>query len=260
MPGLTYKTENIMTSFWYLEEKETPDPAKAAFSSIEGVFSLKGEHIAKDPVSTVIKVKVGDHYYYIKKYYYGGKWMRRYFGRSRVRAEWKNIQYFKEMNIPTPDLIAYGEEKKWGIFQRGAIITKEIRDTIDMANLAKKRASIMNDKIWFRHVASLLATYTRKIHTSGFVHKDLKWRNILVSSEQKPDIYFIDCPCGRKKNALVRKRWIIKDLACLDKMAKHILSRTQRLWFYKQYSNHNKLTAHDKNMIKKVTVFFEGRE
>ncbi len=249
-----------MSSFWHLEEKEELGPAKAAFSSIEKVFSLQGEQIAKDPVSTVIKVKIGNHAYYIKKYYYGGKWMRRYFGRSRVRAEWENIQYFKQMHIPTPDLTAYGQETRWGIFQRGAIITKEIKGTIDMASLAKKRADIMNDKTWFRHIASLIATYTRQIHASGFIHKDLKWRNILVSSEQKADVYFIDCPCGRKKNALVRNRWIIKDLACLDKMAKHILSKTQRLWFYKQYVSHSRLTAQDKKMIKKITMFFEGRE
>ncbi|NLJ12975.1 MAG: heptose kinase, partial [Gammaproteobacteria bacterium] len=53
---------------------------------------------------------------------------------------------------------------------------------------------------------------------------------------------------------------IIKDLACLDKVAKYHLSNTQRLRFYLQYKQKTRLSAQDKQQIGKIVRFFEGRE
>jgi hypothetical protein len=53
---------------------------------------------------------------------------------------------------------------------------------------------------------------------------------------------------------------LIKDLACLDKVAKYHLSATQRLRFYLQYRDRNRLDARDKKRIRQVLGFFEGRE
>jgi hypothetical protein len=53
---------------------------------------------------------------------------------------------------------------------------------------------------------------------------------------------------------------IVKDLACLDKLAKYHLSRTQRLRFYLDYAQKKRLDDADKRRIRKVLRFFEGRE
>jgi hypothetical protein len=53
---------------------------------------------------------------------------------------------------------------------------------------------------------------------------------------------------------------IVKDLACLDKLGKRVLSRTQRLRFYHQYTGREGLTLEDKRRIKAVLIFFKGRE
>ena len=53
---------------------------------------------------------------------------------------------------------------------------------------------------------------------------------------------------------------ITKDLACLDKLAKYHLSNTQRLRFYKQYRQCDRLDVADKKRIRHVVRFFEGRE
>ncbi len=53
---------------------------------------------------------------------------------------------------------------------------------------------------------------------------------------------------------------IIKDLACLDKVAKYHLSNTQRLRFYLQYCQRAQLNTQDKKQIGKIVRFFEGRE
>ena len=70
----------------------------------------------------------------------------------------------------------------------------------------------------------------------------------------------IDCPNGAFwRGPLLRYR-IVKDLACLDKIGKYRLSRTQRLRFYLDYAGHDRLSAADKRRIRKVLKFFEGRE
>ncbi|MEN8687176.1 MAG: heptose kinase, partial [Desulfuromonadales bacterium] len=56
------------------------------------------------------------------------------------------------------------------------------------------------------------------------------------------------------------RRRIIKDLACLDKVAKYQLSQTQRLFFFKEYTQRKHLSAADKTMIRKILPYFQGRE
>ncbi|MDR3221709.1 MAG: heptose kinase, partial [Candidatus Accumulibacter sp.] len=53
---------------------------------------------------------------------------------------------------------------------------------------------------------------------------------------------------------------IVKDLACLDKMAKHHLTRARRLRFYLDYAGHARLNAEDKQRLRRIVRFFEGRE
>ncbi|MCK9261607.1 MAG: heptose kinase, partial [Azoarcus sp.] len=53
---------------------------------------------------------------------------------------------------------------------------------------------------------------------------------------------------------------IIKDLACLDKVAKYHLTRTQRLRFYLDYAQKNRLDALDRKRVRHILRFFDGRE
>ena len=70
------------------------------------------------------------------------------------------------------------------------------------------------------------------MHTDRFAHNDFKWRNILVDSDiDHPKVYLIDCPAGQRWFGPFLPYRIIKDLACLDKLGKYNLSRTQRLSF-----------------------------
>ena len=105
-----------------------------------------------------------------------------------------------------------------------------------------------------------VAGATRALHAEGFIHTDLKWRNILATLGNNPEISLIDCPAGMKALPLLFSRGIIKDLACLDKTARYHLTRTQRMRFYRLYAQNNRLTSLDKQRIRKILTFFEGRE
>lgn len=240
---------------------DTDAAAARCFADLDAVFALEGEVVASDPMSKVIRVRVGDHDYYIKRYAgLGSKPLRRRFVTPRVKSEWQNLQRFAAWGIPTAPLVAYGLEQRWGRFVRGALITAGIANAADLRQLALSGDPRLKSRRWLDGVSHQLAGITRSMHNHGFVHNDLKWRNLLVDDADVPTLYLIDCPSGGFWwNPFLQYR-IVKDLACLDKLAKYHLTRTRRLRFYLDYAQKRRLDDTDKQRIRKIIGFFKGRE
>jgi len=234
------------------------DHLKPYFGSIEAVFALQGERITQDPLSDVIRVQFDGINYYVKRYHGAGKGLRRFIGRPRVKAEWQNLKYFAAWGIPSAPIVACGLERKVGAFSRGAMITREIPNTVDMWRLAKTDDARLGDPEWINTISLQLAKATRTLHDHHFTHNDLKWRNLLV--DERCRLYLIDCPTGAFWWGPLLRHRIVKDLACLDKVAKYHLSRTQRLRFYLQYRRRQRLNESDKRRIRQIVRYFEGRE
>ncbi|MCQ4256973.1 lipopolysaccharide kinase InaA family protein [Stutzerimonas stutzeri] len=238
------------------------DPAYSAlaadFGSLDAVFALVGERVTQDPLSEVIRLERDGVTYYLKRYTGAGKGMRRYVGRPRVKAEWQNLKLFERWGIPTAPIVAYGLERQFGSFARGALITRELTQTEDLAALAAANDQRLKEGSWVVDISQQLAEATRRMHAHRFAHNDLKWRNLLVDPQR--NLYLIDCPTGAFWWGPFLQRRIIKDLACLDKVAKYQLSQTQRLRFYLQYVQRDHLNRDDKARIRQVRDFFEGRE
>lgn len=244
-------------SAWQLSPDLDPAVARA-FASLAAVFALDGERVSRDPLSDVIRVEIAGERYYVKRYRSAGKGLRRYLGRPRVKAEWQNLRRFAKWGIPTASLAAWGLERSGGAFLRGALITRELPGTKDLARLARDDDPRLGDPRWVDGVSRQLARATRTMHDHHFVHNDLKWRNLLVDGEGR--LFFIDCPVGGFWWGQWLRWRIVKDLACLDKVAKYKLSRTQRLRFYLQYRRRSRLNASDKVRIRQILKYFEGRE
>src|SRR5690554_8206835 len=98
------------------------------------------------------------------------------------------------------------------------------------------------------------------MHRHGFAHNDLKWRNVLVEQGPGADIHLIDCPGGTFWWGPFLQRRIIKDLACLDKVAKYQLSRTQRLRFYLYYTGQARLQPEDRRRLRRIVEYFRSEE
>lgn len=245
---------------WTLNPEYATGDSGRAFADLDTVFALDGEAITQDPLSTVHKVWVGDRYYYVKRYTEAGKNLRRYVGRPRIRAEWENLLHFHAWGIPSAVVVGFGLERRDGRFHRGALITQELNGTDDLARLARSQDPRLKNGKWVAHVSRQIADATRMMHEQGFAHNDLKWRNILVDAKEYPDVYLIDCPGGSFWWGPMLEYRIVKDLACLDKLGKQTLSRTQRLRFYRWYTGERPLGASDRKRIAAVLGFFEGRE
>ncbi len=246
---------------WRLLPPYDAGASAQAFRSLDAVFALKGEKIARDPLSEVLRVSVGEQRYYLKRYHGAGKNpLRLWFGRPRVQAEWENLLAFQRWGIATAPVVAHGLERRWGAFRRGALITAELPATSDLAQLAAAADPRLRNPRWLDSVVSQLARATRILHAHRFAHNDLKWRNVLVSDGEDPELFLIDCPSGSYWWGPLLRYRIIKDLACLDKVAKYQLSRSWRLRFYLRYREQRRLTAADKDIIRRILRFFDGRE
>lgn len=244
-------------SEWRVTE-HCPAALRGELADLQRVFALEGRRLTRDPLSEVVRIEREGVYYYVKRYWGAGKGLRRYIGRPRVKAEWQNLKYFAKWGIPTASIVAYGLERKAGAFARGALITRELPRTEDMALLARRNDPRLADRGWVEQVSVQLARATRTLHDHHFTHNDLKWRNLLVND--RAELFFIDCPTGAFWWGPLLRYRMIKDLACLDKVAKHHLSRTQRLRFYLQYRGRERLSAADKRRVRRIVKFFEGRE
>lgn len=246
---------------WTLTFGYAQGPVATAFADLDAVFALDGEAIAADPLSDVIRVTVADTRYYVKRYTGAGKNpLRRWLPWPRVHFEWANLLRFADWGIPTARVVGYGMERRLGRFVRGALITEEIPHTADLARLAHENDPRLSNAAWVDAVSRQLAPITRTLHEHRFAHNDLKWRNILVTAGALPQIFLIDCPGGMYWPEPFLSYRIVKDLACLDKVAKYQLSRTQRLRFYHRYTGRATLNSTDKKRIRHVVRFFEGRE
>jgi tRNA A-37 threonylcarbamoyl transferase component Bud32 len=217
------------------------------FGNLHAVFGLQGQKITQDKVSDVIKVKHGNLYYYVKRYTSAGKGIKKFIGKPRVQGEWESLQRFAQWGIPTANLIGFGLEKKWGLFQRGAIITKEIANTKNLAQLAAQY-NFPNSVI--KTISAQLAEHTRNLHTHCFIHNDLKWRNILIDNHYQ--VYLIDCPLGDFWQGQILRYRIVRDLKTLDDHAKKYLTRTQRLRFFLQYVHSPQLTVEHKVLLTRL--------
>lgn len=244
-----------MRSSWTLEAPYAH--LKEYFGSLEAVFALQGERLTKDRISEVIRIEREGIRYYIKRYWDSGKGMRRFWGTPRIKAEWQNLRCFVRWGVPTASIVAYGLQREKDSF-RGVLITQELENTQDLALLAKLHDPRLKDPQWVDRISRQLANATRILHQHRFTHNDLKWRNLLVNPQG--ELFFIDCPSGRFWWGPFLRQRVIKDFACLDKVAKYQLSRTQRLRFYLHYQQRAHLLPKDKPFLRQIVQYFEGRE
>ena len=230
-------------------------PGARVFSSLDRVFELNGPQVSSGVFCHVIKWCVAGRKYYVKRYRPQGKHFRKAFSRDRSDIECRNLTYFAQMGIPVPKVVAEGSQRSLGLLRRGAIVTEEVPRSVDLQTLIRTRPDLFRDPEWRSRVMGSLAVHVRRLHEDGFTHRDLKWRNILVTAEEPPRVFLLDCPSGRHTSRLWRKHFIVKDLALLDRSARECLSRTTRLRFYLRYRCQTRLRREDRQLVARIMGF-----
>ncbi|MCK5892962.1 MAG: heptose kinase [Endozoicomonadaceae bacterium] len=233
-----------------------------ALDSLEKMFAIEPRVplASSDSESIVFRHEIDGSSFYVKRYH-STKGLRSWLGWSRIQIEWKNLLLFKRLNVPTINIVAYGTERCFSKTVRGVLVTETLENTNDLATMVKNHSPLLNNRAWVSSVINQVANVVRTLHDYCFAHNDLKWRNILVTQDgEKPQIYLIDCPVGQRWFGLIQRHRLLKDIACLDKVASQQLSRTQRMRFFLDYRGHSTLNAKDKQDIRRILTFFKGRK
>lgn len=242
----------VHTIEWKLDLPPNSAIVKELFSSFKKAFEISGKIVSAGEFCNAIMVCADGRDYYVKRYQARGKYRWKALRRCQPATEYRNYAYFARLGIPVPKIVGYGIQRVMGLFRRGVIITEGIPNATDLETLLSTHPELFRDRSWLFKVLRLLAGYVRCLHEDGFAHKDLKWRNILITTTKNPQVFLIDCPSGSYEMPLRRKYFIVKDLASLDKTAFQNISQTNRLRFYLWYRNQNKLTPQDKELIAKI--------
>lgn len=250
-----------MSYEWHYDLSTDRPDAIEAFGDLYTAYALEGEYVTQNSLCQVIRVELDGVGYFVKKYRSGSENPWALFAKSKARSEWSNLLRFAQWELPVARVVAWGEESLLGVAGRGLVITEEVVGAADLSALAQEQSLLFSNDSWVELVSKQLASATAIMHRHQFAHNDLKWRNVLVSGDESaPKITLIDCPSGRFwwKPFFEYRR--IKDLACLDKVAKNLLRPSQRLKFYRHYQGVDKLSDVDKSVVTRVVLFFKGRD
>jgi len=177
-----------------------------------------------------------------------------HFRLSRPMREWRNLHFFRNLDIATTPPVAVGERRRFGMFRSGFIVTREIERAEELGVLAARHPEHVADAAFFNPLCGILADAVRRMHRKSFFHNDLNGRNVLIRETNGLEVFLFDSPNGRRWFFPFREYRLIKDLASLDGSVRHALRRTQRLRFYLAYVARKRLTNADKRRIDRVVA------
>lgn len=226
---------------------------------LKSLESLPRKIISESGDSVVYSVRHQEKIIYLKHYFResGLKHWLKSWVKNKAATEILNLNFFRAIGIPCPEVLGFQIKKTaWGQFKSAIIALEGLENTLSLADIVNHKHPIMNKKSWRKQLIVQLAHQTARIHQLGFAHVDLKWRNILITLDNSSRVFWIDCPSGYFVSPYFSARASIKDLACLNKVAKKVLSQSSRLRFFKLYLKNTKLCNQNKKLARQITTFF----
>jgi hypothetical protein len=176
---------------------------------------------------------------FFKRYVYAHRawydfWMRP----AKAAVEWWAYSRLGSLDIPTLEVVAFGERRHLGVLDASCIVTRGIPDRIDLAEFAEtvwcSWPRTHRREIAFA-IAERLLTQARTAHQNGFFHHDLKWRNVLIAVDGDPgSLVWIDAPRASSMPGRQR-RGIVTDLSGLARIAISLFSRSDLMRFLGLY-------------------------
>ncbi len=213
------------------------------------------EPVPSSPFAEVARFEYEGGQYYHKRYLERG-WLETVkawaFG-SRAERAWRGGHLLEENAFATPQMLVAG----W----RGAGCFTVTRAVTEGAKLGQyvQGLGIQADpraQRALRTVAEELGRVVGRMHARGIVHGDLRWGNILVVEEKPgcPKFVFLDNERTRRYGRTPGRK-VLKNLVQLNFVPDGLLSRTQRMRFWRAYrAEHGTLRGEPKQWIRRVVA------
>lgn len=171
---------------------------------------------------------------YLKTYNYTHRPLRHRFIRDKARREAENFAVLRHhCGLSAPTVVCVGARRRLGALVRSFILTLELSASRPLVELWD--AAPMHRRELLGGSPGVVA----RMHAAGFVHIDLRWRNILVRREGDRPLELVPIDCvrgGLRRSRLGREHGRLRDLSSLCKDAQPRLTRTQLLRWYLAYA------------------------
>lgn len=238
---------------------------EAGLDSMDAVFAFEGgedlgkANLGKHRRRIRFELEATGKRYYLKRYegtplgVQVRNWIDHWRRASMSSFDMGPGEELAALGIRTPKVVAYGDEWE-GVFEgRSFLITEEISDAKSLEeslpsyfydsspveNVDKKRAFIER-----------LADFAKYFHQTGYRHRDFYLCHIFMTADE--EFYLIDLH-RTFKPVLFDGRFRVKDIAQLYySVPGDIISRADRLRFYRRYVGRDRLTVADKIFIRQL--------
>lgn len=157
---------------------------------------------------------------------------------SPARIEWDNHMIMRRSGFDVPDPVAVGESRAtFTVPAESFLITKEVPGP-NLAEMLRdhlpgepgRRSANLSQAV-IRDLAGLV----RRLHSSGFIHRDLYCPHFIVADDPRwGRPYLVDLQRVEQRFP-PRQRWLVKDLAALLHSVPANVSQTDRLRFLLSY-------------------------
>jgi len=192
-----------------------------------------------------------------------------------MRNEWTRLQQLKAAGIPAPEPMAFGQCIDTDGKRRSVVVMAELTGA-EQGDFFFHRQQRSLEAQRFRRLKGALivriADLARRFHAVGFQHQDFYLCHFWFRPPGRGgdtggpddvddaddlddpgayDIWLLDHHrTGRQP--LLRRRWIVKDLAQLHFSAEGLFTRTDRVRFLRRYLGRQRLTGADRRLLRAI--------
>lgn len=190
-------------------------------SGFEFIKQIQGVSVRKMPDRETVRFINGDKTYYIKRHFGVGWWeIAKNLLQLRLPVlgaanEWKALHKLSALDIPSLQAVAYGIQGQNPARQESFIITKELRDVVQLDHFLESHSLDIKKRV---SLIQKVAHIAREMHAAGINHRDFYLCHFMLKQSwdfvSEPQVFIIDLHRAHIRKQ-VPERWLIKDLAGL---------------------------------------------
>jgi heptose I phosphotransferase len=171
---------------------------------------------------------------------------------SQGRKEFENICEFRKVGLPTVNPVAMGERFFRFFWVESFLITEDFHPYISLETMLENQPEFFagpERKQRRRALIKEISSHARKMHTSGFNHRDFNATHILTyydKGSDTPKLALFDLQRVDKRKSF-RFRWMIKSLARVNyTLPESLFDEEDRVHLLLNYKGKRKLQVFDR--------------
>ncbi len=182
-----------------------------------------------------------------------------------VSREAKVYRCMQRLGVPCPQQVECRMERsRFGLIDVAEISMELIPNTVDFRLLATVDcfADLRRNQAWRKRVIREVARWVRHMHRHDLFLCQLHFGNVLVEpvpAAERPKVYFIDITNLFLFPSLRRGYLRSKEIAYLYRDARQWCPLREQIRFMHEYLGRNKLTAEDRQLMRKAVRYALSR-